>query len=392
MGFKDLEDLKKLSMIRSQIDEKNVENIMNTEYPTVGPEDDVGFVLSIMKKTGYQEVPVVDEAEFLGMVSYGTILKKRSVTLDTKVKALVRNLPTVAKDTEITKVAEHIISTNSRQLAVVQNKKKIVGIVSRSDLIGIAASVKALKEIKVWEIMSNPVETVEENTMLDDAVNIMRDLDIRTVPVVDQTRKVVGIIGMKEVVENNWKKDDKAYGDKFKAERLQVTVGSISASAVKTVNWDDSVEDAAAIMQESRISTLPVLEGDELVGVLTQYDIIELISSCREREMMFIQISGLDEDDKNYTDAMYASIETEMAKITKIYKPESLTLHVTKHNEAGNSAKYVISARLFVNGEALLAKEVGWDLVKTTGDLMRKLSDSVANIKDSRVAFRKRKK
>jgi len=236
------------------------------------------------------------------------------------------------------------------------------------------------------------VDSVKENDLLDGALDLMRELDIRTVPVVDERRHVRGILGMKEVVVNNWKKDDKTVVDKFKAERTQITVESICATAVKTVDWDDSIEDAAAVMDEYGISTVPVVEGDEMVGIITQYDIIELISACSEREMMFVQISGLDDDDKNYTDSIYSLIETEMVKIRKIYKPESLTMHVAKYNEAGGSAKYSISARLFINGEALLAKEVGWDLTKTVGDLMRKLSDSVANIKDTRVAFRKRKR
>ena len=41
-------------------------------------------------------------------------------------------------------------------------------------------------------------------------------------------------------------------------------------------------------MIDNDISTLPVLEGEELVGILTQYDIVELISACRrERSSMF---------------------------------------------------------------------------------------------------------
>ncbi len=391
MGVKDLEDLKKLSMIRSQIDDRCVEDILNTEYPVANPEDRVGDILSIMKDTGYQEIPVVEESEFLGMISYGTILKKKSVTLDTKIRNLVRMMPTLAIDTEITKVAESVIQSNARQIAVV-NKKKLIGIVSRGDLIGIAAGVKALKEIKIWEIMTNPVESLNENALLDDALEIMRSLAIRTVPLTDSAGKLSGIVGMKEVVAHNWKNEDKSARDGFQTERTQITVGSICATAVKTVNWDDTVEDAAALMGETKISTLPVMEGDDLVGVITQYDIIELISSCREREMMFIQISGLDDDDKDALEAIDASIEAEMSKITKIYKPESLTIHVAKYNDNGGSAKYSISARLFINGEALLAKEVGWDLVKTVNDLMKKLSSEVANIKDTRVAFRKRKK
>ena len=39
-----------------------------------------------------------------------------------------------------------------------------------------------------------------------------------------------------------------------------------------------------------------------------------------------------------------------------------------------------------------MGKEVGWDLVKTCSDLINKLEDSVIEMKDSKVTFRKRKK
>jgi len=47
---------------------------------------------------------------------------------------------------------------------------------------------------------------------------------------------------------------------------------------------------------------------------------------------------------------------------------------------------------LFINGTAILGKEVGWDLTKTASDLITKLEDAVINMKDSKVTFRKRKK
>ena len=108
--------------------------------------------------------------------------------------------------------------------------------------------------------------------------------------------------------------------------------------------------------------------------------------------MMFVQISGLDDNEKEATDAIYADIEEMVKKVSKIYKPESLTMHVSRYNDNGGNFKYSISARLFINGSAVMGKEVGWDLVKTCSDLINKLEDSVIEMKDSKVTFRKRKK
>ena len=391
MGVKDLEDLKKLAMLRSQIDGISVQNIMSTEFPTVSSDERIADVLAVMKESTYQDVPVVDDGEYIGMVSYASILRKKSVTLDAKAKGFVKSLPTVSTDMEITKIAEMMVSTNSRQLPVVVGKK-VTGIIERNKLIEIVRNIKALKEIKVWEIMSNPVESVKANDLMDDALDIMIREDYRTLPVVNEANELVGIIGMREIIDNNWKKENKTVGDLEKSARSQITVESIALTSVRTVSWDDDIATAVDVMADHRISTLPVQEGKELVGVITEYDIIELISACRERDMMFVPISGLDDDEKDATDAIYADIEDMVKKVSKIYKPESLTMYVSRYNDTGGNFKYSISARLFINGTVVMGKEVGWDLVKTASDLIKKLEDAVINMKDSKVTFRKRKK
>ncbi|MBO4568955.1 MAG: CBS domain-containing protein, partial [Candidatus Methanomethylophilaceae archaeon] len=147
MAVKDLEDLKKLSMLRSQIDGISVDRIMSEEFPTVSSEDRIADVLGVMKETRYQDVPVVDQGEYVGMVSYSSILRKKSVSLDAKVKGLVRNFPSVTADMEITRIAETVVSSNCRQLPIL-NGKKIVGIIERNRLIERVRDIRALKEIK----------------------------------------------------------------------------------------------------------------------------------------------------------------------------------------------------------------------------------------------------
>ncbi len=391
MGIKDLEDLKKLSILKSQIDSMSAKDILETEFPTLGPDDTLADSLALMRKTGYQDIPVVEDGGYAGMVRYGTILRKKSTTPETKVKSLTSNLPTLSEDTEITKIAEHMVTNNCRQLAVVSGKK-ITGIVSRTALIGIAAEMKSLKDVKVWEIMTTPVEYVNNNAMLSEAVDTMRRLDIRTMPVIDSAGALIGVVGMKEVIDNGWKAGERSVAGISKSPSTQIPVESVAVTNVKTVDWEDDMESAADMMASMKISTLPVMDGDEMVGILTEYDIIEMISACRERERLYVQISGLDDEDKIYSDAMYSDIASEMAKINKIYTPESLTIHVTRYNEAGDKKKYSLIGKLFVDGRTFNAKEVGWDLIQTNNDLVKKLGEMVKERKDNHVSRRKKTK
>lgn len=391
MGVKDLEDLKKLSMLRSQIDGISVEKIMSTDFPTIDSDSTIANALSVMKESKYQDLPVLEGGSYIGVVTYSAILRKKSVSLDAKVKNLIRNIQTATVDLEITKIAEMFISNNCRQIPVM-NGKKIVGVIMRNKIIDIVRDIKALKEIKVWEIMTNPVEAVKQHDLMDDALDLMIREDIRTLPVVDTSDRVVGVVGMREIIDNNWKKDNKTIGDLAKSSRSQITVESISTTSAKTIEWDSEVAEAVEIMVDNGFSTLPVLESGTLVGIITEYDVLELISACRERDMLFVQISGLEDDEKDYTDAIYKDIENMVTKVSKIYKPESLNIHVSRYNEVGGNPKYSITARLFINGTGLMMKEVGYDLTKTMSDLIKKLEAAVIDMKESKVTFRNRRK
>ena len=391
MGVKDLEDLKKLSILRSQIDGISVEEILITEFPTVKSEDKITDALSKMKQTRFQDLPIVDNGAYVGMISYGSILKKKNLAPDAKVKNMIRNLPVLTESDEITKIAEHMISNNCRQLPVV-NGKKVIGLVSRTGLISIAARMKALKEIKVWEIMTSPVEFLREDSMLGDAIEMMRRLDIRTIPVLDHADNIVGVVGMREIIDNYWKDESKNLGDFEKSSKAQITIESVCTTSVATIPWDANIDDTAYLMEKNRYSTLPVIDDKEMVGIITEYDIIELISSCRERDALFVQISGLEDDDKMYTESMYADIESAVTKISKVYKPESLVIHVSRYNDDGNRKKYSLIGKMFIHGTTINAKVVDWDLVKANNELINRISDIVMDMKDSNITFRKRKK
>lgn len=174
-----------------------------------------------------------------------------------------------------------------------------------------------MKDVKVWEIMTSPVVSCGENDVLASAVDTMRNLDVRTLPVTDHQGKLCGVIGMKEVIEHGWAAENKTASN-------QILVSSIAVTNVLSIDWEDDMETAADIMASKGISTLPVTDGDDVIGVLTEYDIIELISSCRERDQLYVQISGLPDEDKVYTDTLYDDIAAEINKISKICHPDSL--------------------------------------------------------------------
>jgi CBS domain-containing protein len=64
----------------------------------------------------------------------------------------------------------------------------------------------------------------------------------------------------------------------------KTTVREVMSKNIRSVDPEDSVEDAARIMTAHRINRLPVLENDHLVGIVTRGDIISGLSGSHEED------------------------------------------------------------------------------------------------------------
>ena len=100
-----------------------------------------------------------------------------------------------------TLLAEHHVSG----LPVVAATGAIVGVVSRTDILGESPRVSALvrghaDRLLVGELMSSPAITVSITTTLREAARVMRDARIHRVVVVDEAARPVGVLSASDYV------------------------------------------------------------------------------------------------------------------------------------------------------------------------------------------------
>lgn len=111
--------------------------------------------------------------------------------------------------------------------------------------------------------MTRDVVTVTQTATVADAIELSRAHNIRHLPILDAGR-VVGI-----ATDRDLRLTLDPGGD---AE--QAVVQDIMTSSPIVVSPDTPVESAAALLSEHRIGCLPVIEDDELVGILTRSDLL----------------------------------------------------------------------------------------------------------------------
>ena len=103
-------------------------------------------------------------------------------------------------DTPLREVARLMIENDCGQIPVVDGKGAPVGVVTDRDItVRIVAEGRDTMNATASDAMSSPVQTVRQDSSLQDAVALMETAKIRRVPVVDATGKLAGIVSVADI-------------------------------------------------------------------------------------------------------------------------------------------------------------------------------------------------
>lgn len=364
-------------------------DVMSRKLVTASPEDTLSDVLGKMKKHDIHEIPVVIKRKLVGMVSYNTLTKRRSLPLSTKVEHIMVAPPRIKESDTVPEVAEMMMSTGSRAIPVA-TKRKLLGIISRTDLIESVRGMDALSEADVASIMSHSPQCVLETHTLQHARSLMKDLDERSVPVCESSGKLVGVVGIKDLASYFARERESETSGDYAGEKepLEVKIGSLMRTPPITVPPDAKLSEAVDLMLKKDVSSILVTENRQPIGILTQVDVIEFIASHKKTMEVFVQITGLEEEPEVY-DVMYERIQKTIDRIGGIVTPKSLSIHVAQHRSKGDTAKYTMRARLSTDKGLFYAKHFDWNIHRTLDEIMDQIEDFVKEDKERRLDARK---
>lgn len=117
--------------------------------------------------------------------------------------------------------------------------------------------------MKVRDKMTKSVSYVKPTNTVVEAAQVMQKLNVGAVPVFDQN-KVVGVVTDRDIVVRNV-----AHGKSPQETKVQ----DVMTSQVTTVTPDMEVEEVSKIMAQQQIRRVPVVENNQLVGILSLGDI-----------------------------------------------------------------------------------------------------------------------
>jgi acetoin utilization protein AcuB len=129
----------------------------------------------------------------------------------------------------------------------------------------------------VQDIMQTKVATATPDTSLTKVLRLLQGRGFRHVPVVDGG-KLVGIISDRDVKQSIASAAMSAEGRERDRLLERLTAGQIMTRPVRTIGPMFTVEDAVKLMVTHRISAVPVTEGESLLGLVTETDVLHLFA------------------------------------------------------------------------------------------------------------------
>ena len=259
---------------------------------TLGPDGTVLDARNTLLKYGISRVVIAKNRKPLGIVTEKDIARflyeqvparqLDEIRLD---EVMSRGLVTVGEETDLRACAKTMLAKGISSLVVVDGKKSLKGIFTKTDLTNAYVEYYAM-EHKVQEFMTKKVITVSPDEPIHSAIMLMSGNEISRI-VVTKNSQPVGIVTGRDLLplggffDRRYRWSAKRKGESFIPAGIKAAmlVSDVMTADPTTTTPDSDLADAAYIMIRNRISGLPVVNPKQaLVGMITKTDVVRALA------------------------------------------------------------------------------------------------------------------
>jgi acetoin utilization protein AcuB len=130
--------------------------------------------------------------------------------------------------------------------------------------------------MNVEKRMSHQVVTVQPDIQITKAHKLMAQEKIQQMPVV-KNGKLVGLVSERDILQAYPSSVTTLSVWEIASLLEKIKVKDIMVKDVLTVQEKTSIEQAARIMVDNKIGSLPVMRGDDVVGIITEADLFNVM-------------------------------------------------------------------------------------------------------------------
>lgn len=175
----------------------------------------------------------------------------------------------------------------------------------------------------IRDVMIKDPICVTENTSVTEAKQIMNTKKISKLPVLDSSKRLVGIITKNDIVKVS--PSQATTLDMYEISSLlsKLTCGKFMTKKVITVEETEVVEQAARILADNNIGCLPVVKDDVIVGIVTESDLFELFVSMFGARENGIRANFSMKDNPGELEKVISEVSKENGNIVSLVTRES---------------------------------------------------------------------
>jgi len=334
-----------------------------------------GLAVIITKNGEY--AGIIDDRNLRGGISDPSKIKCESVCVKS---------PSLTQASSLEERLNSFMAGHFKALPVLDQKGRILGAYTRADLLRELVALNILPKGYVRTLMSFPVFTLQHNDTVATAKKLMKENEVNHLVVIRNGRPT-GVVSTHDF-SSYLSKPKERQGRTFVSESTspnEMVISNFMREEMPSVPDDALVEDAIHKMADGNFSSVLVLSGGTVKGVLSATDIFKWVLKLSSAEQELV-ISGLDEDDmKNYVDIKSAIFDV-MNKFKKSFSMTNINMRFKKGKSVYNAQLHLVldNVQVSLSAEEYTLKSVVDVLAKELHNVLVKKKSMVADKKISR--------
>ena len=327
-----------------------------------------------------------------GKTVYGTnvreLLSARAVN-SMKVEPFLHPIPSVTPNDNLEKVAKIINHHRTRSIPIVE-KDEILGVVKAENVLKVLSNLDN-KWIKASLIFTPTPITIDHNTLLSSARKIMISKRIDHLPVTDngQLKQVLTSYHVLQTLIPEERLGKKTMAEK-RITRFGSKVKNIGTNKISQCKPNDNISTVIKSMLENNTSFSLVMLWDNIQGIITYRDILDLFETKVENDIP-IYIIGMPDGERD-ADMISSKFKKTLQRLNKT-SPEiqEARISIKRQRVRGTKQLYQITALIITPHKTLSFKEEEWNLSKSIENINQKILKSLSkkDKKRSKISIRK---
>lgn len=284
----------------NNIKEGDIMALAKKDVLSIPPSTSIQTASEIMIKHGFRRLPITDSGsgKLLGIVTamdildflgggskFNIIENKHDDNFLAAINDSVRTIMTtdiisMDQSASLNQAIDEMLEHNIGSLPVLNEKHNIVGIITERDFALSMAGV--LTDELVQDVMIEDVITTTPGTPIESSTKIMVRNNLRRIPVVSGN-ELVGIVTSTDILR--FIGDKEVYNDMTSNSGLDVlsktTISEIMQPNISVIEPLTRLGDLCELFKEKNIGGAPVVKNKELVGIITERDILNTVLSLK---------------------------------------------------------------------------------------------------------------